>query len=126
VADHLAADFLNDRGEQQPSMRHVATHGMFGVPSGVVCMTEFPPIVERGETLVTVRAVGKKISFVERAWPALQCFLSGRPASIEKVAAATGIDAAALAEVLLAEGICAEVTPELASGYAGLLTSEDR
>lgn len=36
---------------------------------------------------------------------------------------APGVDAAA--DALLAEGICAEVTPELASGYADLLTPED-
>ena len=91
VANHTAADFLNGHGEQQPSVRHVATHGMFGAPSEVVCITEFPPIVEHGDALVTVRATGKKISFVERAWPALECFLSGRPASIEKVAAAIAV-----------------------------------
>jgi hypothetical protein len=34
----------------------------------------------------------------------------------------TGIDTAALAHALIAEGICAELTPDLAEGYAGMLT----
>jgi hypothetical protein len=45
----------------------------------------------------------------------------GTPAKL-----APDVDAAAVADALLAEGICAEVTPELASGYADLLTPEDR
>jgi hypothetical protein len=36
---------------------------------------------------------------------------------------ATGVDAAALAAALIAEGICAEITPDLVEGYAGMLTS---
>jgi hypothetical protein len=45
-------------------------------------------------------------------------------AAIEKVTADTGVDAAALAKILLDEDICAELTRELASGYTGLLMPE--
>lgn len=32
------------------------------------------------------------------------------------------LNTVALADTLIAEGICAEVTPDLAEGYAGMLT----
>ncbi|MGH3752599.1 MAG: hypothetical protein ACRDRP_07875 [Pseudonocardiaceae bacterium] len=48
--------------------------------------------------------------------------LNGQPADIHKITTATGIDTAALADALIAEGICAEITPDLAEGYADMLT----
>jgi hypothetical protein len=37
------------------------------------------------------------------------------------VSADTGVNTSVLAEVLLAEGVCGEVTAELANGYGGML-----
>lgn len=45
--------------------------------------------------------------------------LSGNPATIKQVTAATGVDAAVLAKTLMDEGVCAELTSELAAGYCG-------
>ncbi len=126
IADTRWPGYLRAREEQQPPARHVDTHSLFGRPAEVVCITEFPPDAQRTKDAVTVRAAGREIVFAESAWPALRYLLSGRPVSIEKVSADTGVDATALATVLLDEDICAELTRELALGYAGLLMPEDR
>lgn len=125
IANRTVAEFLSAREQQQPSARHVDTHGLFGAPAEVVCMSEFPPDIQRTDRGVTVRAAGKEIVFAESAWPALRHLLSGRPAAIDKITAGTGEDAAGLVKVLLDEGICAELTGELASGHVGMLTPED-
>lgn len=41
------------------------------------------------------------------------------------VSAAAGVDAAQLADVLIEEGLCAEVTDELLSGYTDLIPNDD-
>jgi hypothetical protein len=125
LAQNPVSDFLAAREHQQPSSRHVTTHGLFGAPAEVACITAFPPDVQRTDDAVTVRAAGREIVFAESAWPALHPLLSGRPVAIDKVTADTGVDTAGLAKVLVDEGICAELTRELASGYAGLLMPED-
>jgi hypothetical protein len=85
-------------------------------------VTDFPPPVRTDDDTVTVGAPsGREIHFKAAAWPALQPLLSGWPVAIDEVSADTGLDAAVLAEVLLAENVCGEATPELASGYGGLL-----
>jgi hypothetical protein len=126
VATRSVEDYLAARQQQYPSARHVATHGLFGTPSSVVCMTEFPPeTVDTGEHLV-VRAAGKEITFAQAALPALEMLLGGGPVHVATVTALTRVNAASLADVLVEEDICAEVTPELAAGYTGLLTAEGR
>jgi hypothetical protein len=88
----------------------------------VVCLTAFPPPIHKDDEVITVGApAGREIQFKEAAWPALRLLLSGRPMAIDKVSADTGLDASVLAEVLLAENVCGEVTPELANGYRGML-----
>lgn len=124
IADAPWLDYLRAREEQTPPARHVATHGVFGAPAEVVCITEFQPDVQRTENAVTVRAAGREIVFAESARPALCRLLNGRPVAIDKVTADTGVDAVALAKILVDEDICAELTSELASGYAGLLMPE--
>ena len=64
---------------------------------------------------------GRKISLQASALPALRLLLGGRPVAIDKVSVDTGVNASVLAEVLLAEGVCGEVTAELANGYRGML-----
>jgi hypothetical protein len=87
-------------------------------------MTEFPPRIDVRHDTVMVSAAGREIGFVLKALPAFRLLLSARPVEVDKVAAATGIDAAVLAEVLVAEEICVEVTSDLVSGYAELLMPE--
>jgi hypothetical protein len=126
AATRSVAEFLAAREQHQPPARYVVTHGLFGASSSVVCVTEFPPNLTNDGQHVVVRAAGKEITFMARALPALALLLSGEPVDIATATRATGVDAAVLADVLVAEGIFAEATPELAAGYAGLLMAEDR
>lgn len=129
ASHHIAArslsDFLTSREYEQPPHRQVATCGLFGPPTAAVCVTEFPPqLRQHGET-ISVLTTGKKITFAAKAEPALHRLLSGQPADLAEATASTGINATILAETLIREGICAELTPELLSGYTGLATNED-
>jgi hypothetical protein len=122
VATRSIQEFLDHRAQDQPTARHVATHGLFGAPSAAVCVTEFPPVVEARDDLVTVRGAAREITLHARALPAVRLLLSGKPVTVADVSDATGVDASELADVLVAEGICAEVTEALAAGYAGWLS----
>lgn len=123
VEGYGLADFVADRESSRPPGRHVWTAGIFGPPAAVVCATDFPPrLDDTGQGPVVLTAAHKKITFARAALPALTPLLSGNPIDVAQVAAATGVDAARLAEVLLREGVCAELTDELSSGYTGLTT----
>jgi hypothetical protein len=118
VATQPPSDYLTARAQTRPAARHVATHGVFGPPSSVVCNTEFPPMVEACGEQVALHAGGKVVTCAKAALPALELLLSGVPVNVADVSAATGVDAAELATVLTNEDLCAEVTPALAVGYA--------
>lgn len=116
--------FLATRRRAQRSPRHLSTFSVFGPPERVVCICEFEPELEIADDgSVSVVAAGRRIRFAARALPALRLLLSGQPVAVTEVAAATGIDAATVAEILLRENICAEAGPDLSSGYTGLLTT---
>jgi hypothetical protein len=122
VTTSSIAEYLHRREHHRPSSRHVITSGVFGPPTEVVCLTAFPPPVRQENDIVIVGApAGREIQFKAAALPALLLLLSGRPVAIDKVSADSGVDASALVEVLLAEGVCGEVTTELAHGYRGML-----
>jgi len=120
VATYPPASYLAKREHDCTPPRHVATRGVFGPPVAVVCVTHFPPRVERRGHIVEVLAAGKRITFAARAAPALRQLLSGHPVSISETTETTGIDAAPVADALIKEGLCAELTDELSSGYTGL------
>lgn len=104
--------------------RNVSTAGVFGMPSAVVCVTNVPPRIEaRGDT-VTVTTAEKRIIFAGKALPALELLLSGNPVRLDYVSTTVGIDGERLGEVLIREDICAELTPELFSGYIDLTTDD--
>lgn len=126
VAELAAAatpqEFLATRAREQHAPRHVATRGVFGPVTAAVCITEFPPEVTIDKDgAVTVAAAGRRIRFGAAALPALRLLLSGQPISLAEITAATGLDATPLVDVLLQEKMCAEATPELFSGYTGLV-----
>lgn len=123
AAEHPPGEFLSAREDERGSRRHVRTRGVFGAPAGVVCITDFAPRLEVGDESVGVVAAGKRITFAQRALPALRQLLSGAPMRLADVRATTGVDAARLAEALIEEGLCAELTDELSSGYTGLVTT---
>lgn len=86
----------------------------------MVCVTDFPPVLSDHGDVVVVSAARKEITFTGKAKEALRLLLSGIPVQVEEVAVSTGVDAGALADVLMNEDICAEATPELISGYSNL------
>lgn len=125
VGSHSPSDFLTAREYEQPPHRQVATFGIFGAPTAVACVTEFQPRLEQQGETIEVLAAGKKIMFAARAIPALRVLLSGHPVNLAEITTATGVNTSVLADVLVMEGICAELTPELLSGYTGLVTNGD-
>lgn len=108
------------RRAHQPSARHVRTNGLFGPAEHVVAVTGFPPLIERSEDTLTVAAAGTQLALPARAEPAVRALLSGHPASVAEVSATTGLDAAKIADVLLQEGLCAELTEALRWGCSEL------
>lgn len=124
VQTHYPAHYLTTRQREHTSTRQVTTFGVFGLSDTVACVTDFPPQLHTHDGKTIILAAGKKITVPADTLPALRPLLSGQPASIHEVTTATGINAAALADTLIAEGICAEVTPDLAEGYAGMLTAD--
>ena len=121
LADYPSAAYLAARERERQPPRHVATGAVFGPPQAVVCVTDFPPHIEIRNQEVDVLAAGKKITFAARAEPALRQLLAGQPVELATVTTTTGIDAAVLAESLIKEGVCAELTEALSSGYTGMI-----
>lgn len=119
-------DYLTTRERERAGARQVATFGVFGPPDAVACVTDFPPQLETRGGKAIILAAGKKITVPADALPALRPLLSGQPTGIHEITMTTGVDASALADALIGEGICAEVTPDFAEGYADMLTPKTR
>ncbi|MBO8196607.1 cupin [Streptomyces oryzae] len=117
------ADYLAEYEQQAFATRYVPYVATFGPLEAVVCITHFRPEIEREGSVVRVTAAGRKILFSEEALPALRMLLGGGPADLRAVEAAVGFGVTELAETLVKEGLCAPLTPELFSGYTGLVTS---
>jgi hypothetical protein len=118
-------EFFAAREQQQLAPRRVCTRGVFGPPAAVACVTDFPPRLHHCGDTITVHSAGKKITVAAKAEPALRMLLCGQPVDLAAVSAATRVDEAKLADVLIEEGLCAEVTDELLSGYTGLIPNTD-
>ncbi|MFD3325215.1 JmjC domain-containing protein [Streptomyces sp. NPDC058701] len=116
-------DFFNARERERLAARHVPATGLFGKPAAVVCVTDFEPVIEQHHDTVEVLAAGKKLTFAGKAYPALALLLSGHPVDIADAAEKTGLDVEQLAEILLKEELCTELTPALSSAYTGLVTT---
>ncbi|GAA1890831.1 JmjC domain-containing protein [Streptantibioticus ferralitis] len=126
-----AAELAHERGpqeflaayEQQTTPgRHVPYLDVFGPLDVVVCIAHFPPrIEEHGETVDVVTS-GKKLTLAVKARPALRLLLSGQPVPLRQATAVAGAEVTEVAEILVQEEICAPLTPELSSGYTGLVT----
>ncbi|GAA3746663.1 JmjC domain-containing protein [Salinactinospora qingdaonensis] len=123
IKSHPPEEFLAAREQQRPTPRHVPYLPVFGPPTEIVCITEFPPKIEESSETVAVLAAGKKLTFTAKAGPALRSFLSGNPVRITEVGESTDIDAGQIAKILLKEELCAELTPELSSGFTGLVAN---
>ncbi|SDL00151.1 Cupin superfamily protein [Lentzea albidocapillata subsp. violacea] len=113
--------YLAAREAEQPPCRYVHTGGLFGPVTDIVCVSPFPPDIEVDANEVTVTSVGKRLRLNLRAEAAARLLLSGYPVSLSRVSELTGIDAAPLAEIFMKEGLCAELTDALHSGFTGLV-----
>jgi hypothetical protein len=123
LGERTPADYLAAYEQETTLPRHVPFLDVLGPLDAVVCTTHFRPrIQESGET-VDVLAAGKKLTFAAKALPALGLLLSGRPVALEPAAAVAGAEVAEVAGILVEEELCAVLTPELSSGYTGLVTN---
>ncbi|GHI90373.1 JmjC domain-containing protein [Streptomyces xanthophaeus] len=116
-------DFFDARERERLAARHVPATGLFGKPAAVVCVTDFEPVIEQHHDAVDVLAAGKKLTFASKAYPALALLLSGHPVDIADATEKTGLDVEQLAEILVKEELCTELTPALSSAYTGLVTT---
>ncbi|MFC9811790.1 JmjC domain-containing protein [Streptomyces virginiae] len=114
-------DFLDAREGERRAARHVPATGLFGKPVAVVCVTDFEPVIKQHADTVDILAAGRKLTFSGKAFPALALLLSGHPVDVSDAAEKTGLDVERLAEVLLKEELCTELTPALSSAYTGLV-----
>ncbi|MFJ6884042.1 JmjC domain-containing protein [Streptomyces californicus] len=123
IGERPPSDFLDAYEQATMLPRHVPFLDILGPLDAVVCTTHFPPkIQERGET-VDIVASGKKLTLAAKALPALRLLLSGGPVELEQAAAVAGAEVTGVAEILVEEELCAVLTPELFSGYTGLVTN---
>lgn len=123
IGERSPADFLAAYEQATTLPRHVPFLDVLGSLDAVVCTTHFPPqLQENGET-VDVVASGKKLTLAAKAVPALRLLLSGAPVPLKRAAALVGTEVAEVAEILVKEEMCATLTPELSSGYTGLVTN---
>lgn len=82
-----------------------------------------PTLIERHGETVEVTASGKKLTFAAKAEPALSVLLSGAPVRLDAATVTAGSEVSVVAGILVKEELCAVLTPELSSGYTGLVTS---
>jgi hypothetical protein len=123
LAERSPADFLAAYEQETTLPRHIPFLDILGPLDAVVCTTHFPPRIEENGETVDVVASGKRITLAAKALPALRLLLSGEPVALERAAATAGADVAEVAEILVKEELCAVLTPELSSGYTGLVTN---
>lgn len=117
------AGFLEARELAAAPGRHVPFLDIFGPLQAAVCITEFPPRITEHDKSVNVLAGGKELTFTAKALPALRLLLSGHPVHLAQAATAVGAEVEELATILTDEELCAPLTPELSSGYTGLVTN---
>ncbi|MFJ1599926.1 JmjC domain-containing protein [Streptomyces sp. NPDC088261] len=123
ITERPPADFLSAYEQAMPLPRQVPFLNVFGSLDTVVCTTHFPPRMEENGETVDVLGSGKKLTFMAKALPSLRLLLSGAPVSPAGAASVVGAEVAEVAEILVKEELCAVLTPELSSGYTGLVTN---
>ncbi|MFD4023832.1 JmjC domain-containing protein [Streptomyces sp. NPDC058576] len=123
VGERSPADFLAAYEQETAPARHVPFLEIFGPLDSVVCITQFPPRIQRNGETADVLTSGKKLTFTAEALPSLRLLLSGRPVHMVRAVSEMGAETAEVAAILVEEEICAPVTPELSLGYTGLVTN---
>jgi Cupin superfamily protein. len=123
VADRSPDDFLAAYEQEATPARHVPFLDIFGELDAVVCTTHFPPRIEENGETVDVVTSGKRLTLTAKALPALRLLLSGNPVQLSRVAPVVGTEVPEVAAILVEEEVCALLTPDLSSGYTGLVTN---
>jgi hypothetical protein len=123
ISERPPADFFDAYEQATTLPRHVPFLDILGPLDAVVCTTHFPPQIQEHGGTVDIVASGKKLTLAAKALPALRLLLSGRPVELEQAAAVAGAEVTEVAEILVKEELCAVLTPELFSGYTGLVTN---
>ncbi|MCF3168295.1 MULTISPECIES: cupin domain-containing protein [Streptomyces] len=123
LAERPPGDFLTVYEQETAPARHVPFLEIFGPLTSVVCITHFRPRIDENKAAVDVLTSGKKLTFATEALPSLHLLLSGRPVRLDEAVSQAGAEAAEVAAILVKEEVCAPLTPELSSGYTGLVTS---
>ncbi|WP_167501592.1 JmjC domain-containing protein [Streptomyces malaysiensis] len=123
IRERTPADYLAAYEQETTAARHVPFLDIFGPLDSVVCVTHFRPKIQENGEAVDIVASGKKLTFMAKALPALRLLLSGKPVNLVRAARMVGADVAEVAEILVEEEVCAPLTPELSSGYTGLVTN---
>ncbi|WP_340378711.1 cupin domain-containing protein [Streptomyces sp. SS7] len=123
IAERPPAEFLTSYEQAMPLPRHVPFLDVFGRLDAVVCTTHFPPRIQDDGQTVQVSASGKRLTFTAKALPSLRLLLSGQPVCLDRAVPAVGVEVLEVAEALVEEELCAPLTPELSSGYTGLVTN---
>ncbi|WP_431043075.1 JmjC domain-containing protein [Streptomyces sp. P1-3] len=123
IGERSPADFLAAYEQQTTLPRHVPYLDILGPLDAVVCTTRFRPEIRENADTVDILASGKKLTLAAKALPALRLLLSGGPVPLDQAAEVVGAEVVEVAEILVKEEICATLTPELSSGYIGLVTN---
>lgn len=110
--------YLDELRSNTPPARHMPFVAAFGRPEAVAAVTEFKPSILRSKSTVEVRGGGKRLTFHERAESGLRTLLSGHPVYLDGADA----DTTALADLLIAEGLCEPLTETSSLAYTGLVT----
>ncbi|MER6789328.1 cupin domain-containing protein [Streptomyces sp. NPDC000658] len=123
IVERPPAAYLAAYEQAMPVARHVPFLDVFGRLHAVVCTAHFPPRIRGDGETVEVSASGKKLTFTAKALPSLRLLLSGQPVDLDRAAPVVGSEVVEVAEILVKEEMCAPMTPELSSGYTGLVTN---
>jgi hypothetical protein len=110
--------YLADLRANTAPARHVPYIPAFGPPEAAVAVTEFEPVITVSDDVVQVVGGEKKLTFAGRAEPGVRALLSGHPVYL----AGADQDVKDVAELLILEGLCAQLTGESSSGYTDLVT----
>ncbi|MFF7532080.1 JmjC domain-containing protein [Streptomyces bobili] len=123
ISERPPADFLAAYEQTMPLPRHVPFLDIFGQLDAVVCTSHFAPQIRENGQTVDVLASGRRLTFAAKALPALRLLLSGVPVRLDQAVPTVGAEVMEIAKVLVEEELCASLTPELFSGYTGLVTN---
>ncbi|MFD5267674.1 JmjC domain-containing protein [Streptomyces sp. NPDC058335] len=123
INERSPADFLAAYEQTMPLPRHVPFLEIFGQLDAVVCTTHFAPQIRENGQTADVLASGRRLTFAAKALPALRLLLSGVPVRLDQAVPTVGAEVLEIAKVLVEEELCASLTPELFSGYTGLVTN---